>query len=118
MLDVKMITENPDAVAQKLAKKGCVVDFTEMLAWEKERRAITSEIEQLKAERNRVSATVPKLKKEGKPVDAIFAEMRTLGEEIASGDKKIFKRKFSISLRNFPTYPTTICLQAKRKTTK
>lgn len=120
MLDVKMITENPEAVAQKLAKKGCVVDFTEMLAWEKERRAITSEIEQLKAERNRVSATVPKLKKEGKPVDAIFAEMRTLGEEIASGDKKIdeLQKKVFDFLAKLPNIPDDDLLAGEKENNK
>ena len=88
MLDVKKIAENPQKVSAALAKKGCEVDFTELLAWDAERRKTIQEVETFKAEKNKVSAEIPKLKKEGKPVDGIFAEMKELGNKIAEGDKK------------------------------
>ncbi len=120
MLDVKLITENPKAVSDRLAKKGCIVDFTEMLAWEKERKAVMSEIEKLKAERNRVSASIPQLKKEGKAVDGIFAEMRTLGAEIAEGDKKIdeLSKKVFDFLAKLPNMPDDDLLAGEKENNK
>lgn len=89
MLDLNLIRSNPEKVAASLAKKGCTVDFTELLAWDAERKAKIAEVETLKAKRNKVSAEIPKLKKAGQPVDEIFKEMRELGDEVAKLDKEV-----------------------------
>lgn len=89
MLDLNLIRTNPEKVAASLAKKGCTVDFTELLAWDAERKAKIAEVETLKAKRNKVSAEIPKLKKAGQPVDEIFKEMRELGDEVAKLDKEV-----------------------------
>lgn len=89
MLDIKMIQDNPQKVRELLEKKGCEVDFSELISWDEERRKIIAETEKLKAEKNKVSAEIPKLKKAGQPVDAIFAEMKELGVKISDGDAKI-----------------------------
>ena len=89
MLDINLIRTNPQKVADALAKKGCVVDFGELLAWDAERRAKMTEVEQKKARRNSVSAQIPRIKKEGGDVAPIFEEMRALGEQIAADDKEI-----------------------------
>ena len=89
MLDLNLIRSNPEKVAASLAKKGCTADFTELLAWDAERKAKIAEVETLKAKRNKVSAEIPKLKKAGQPVDEIFKEMRELGDEVAKLDKEV-----------------------------
>ena len=89
MLDIARIRENPQAVADALRKKGCEADFSELIAWDDERKAVISRVEQLKARRNKVSAEIPALKKAGKPVEPIFEEMRRIGDEIAAGDGDI-----------------------------
>lgn len=89
MLDLKLIQSDPEKVKAALLKKGCSVDFGELLGWDNERKKLIAEAEGYKAERNRVSAEIPKLKKEGKAVDGIFAEMRALGDKIEACDKKI-----------------------------
>lgn len=89
MLDINLIRTNPQKVADALAKKGCAVDFGELLAWDAERRAKMTEVEQKKARRNSVSAQIPRIKKEGGDVAPIFEEMRALGEQIAADDKEI-----------------------------
>ena len=89
MLDLNLIRSNPKKLAASLAKKGCTVDFTELLAWDAERKAKIAEVETLKAKRNKVSAEIPKLKKAGQPVDEIFKEMRELGDEVAKLDKEV-----------------------------
>ena len=82
MLDIKLISDDPKYVKEALAKKGCEVDFTELLSWVAERKKLLQEVEQDKAQRNKVSAEIPKLKKQGLPVDDIFAKMRALGDAI------------------------------------
>lgn len=88
MLDIKAIIENPEKIAAALAKKGCIVDFGELIGWDAERRKVIAWVENLKAEKNKVSAEIPVLKKQGKPVDGIFAEMKEIGNKIAEGDKQ------------------------------
>ena len=89
MIDIKLIIEKPDFVKDALSKKGCEVDFSELIAWDSEKRSLLREIEQLKAQRNKVSAEIPKLKKQGLPVENIFQEMREIGDKITEGDAKI-----------------------------
>lgn len=89
MLDLRKIQENKEKVAELLSRKGFIADFDTVLALDKERRAIVSEVEQYKAQKNKVSAQIPQLKKQGLPVDEIFNEMRTLGEKIAECDAKV-----------------------------
>lgn len=89
MLDINKIRNNPNEVAASLAKKGCIVDFTELLSWDASCRQMKSEVDKMKAERNSVSGQIPKLKKAGQPVDEIFAKMRELGDAIAEKDKEI-----------------------------
>ena len=75
MLDIKLILENPEAIAAKLAKKGCVVDFAPLIELNKKRKELLIAVENAKAERNRLSASVPQVKKEGGDVNAIFAKV-------------------------------------------
>jgi seryl-tRNA synthetase len=49
MLDVKKIIENPELIKARLAKKGCEVDFTELLALDAERKDIILSVEKMKA---------------------------------------------------------------------
>lgn len=89
MLDLIKIRNNPQAVADALAKKGFKADFDEVIAWDDMRKALITNVEQLKAQKNKVSAQIPVLKKAGQPVEPIFEEMRKLGDEIAESDAKI-----------------------------
>lgn len=89
MLDLIKIRNNPQAVADALAKKGFKADFDEVIAWDDTRKALITNVEQLKAQKNKVSAQIPVLKKAGQPVEPIFEEMRKLGDEIAESDAKI-----------------------------
>lgn len=107
MLDINKIRNNPTEVSTSLAKKGCIVDFSELLSWDADCRAKKSEVDKMKAERNSVSGQIPKLKKAGQPVDEIFAKMRELGDAIAEKDKEISELSdkifnFVASLPNTP----------------
>ena len=120
MLDIKLITENPELVKERLAKKGCIVDFTEILKLDSARKKLMSEIEALKAERNKVSAEIPKYKKEGKPVEEIFARMRTIGDEITEGDAKInaYQQEITDFIAKLPNMPDDDLLPGEKENNK
>ena len=46
MLDINRIKADPAGVAAALAKKGCEVDFSEVIAWDNERKAAMTALEQ------------------------------------------------------------------------
>ena len=120
MLDIKLIVENPDLVAARLAKKGCVVDFAELIGWVNERKTLLQEVEADKAQRNKVSAEIPKLKKAGQPVDAIFVEMRELGEEIAKKDAIVSELTDKITdfIAKLPNMPDDDLLPGEKENNK
>ena len=107
MLDINKIKENPEYVAAALAKKGCDTDLSPVIAWDNERKAAISSVEQLKARRNKVSAEIPKLKKEEQPVEHIFKEMREIGDEISARDADInaLVERISDFLSRLPNLP-------------
>ncbi|MBO7219030.1 MAG: serine--tRNA ligase [Clostridia bacterium] len=107
MLDINLIRENPKAVAEKLAKKGHVVYFAEVLDWDKTRSELLQNVETKKAEKNKVSAEIPALKKAGQDVTKVLAEMKELGNDIAELDKKVAEvedkmNTFLLCLPNVP----------------
>lgn len=89
MLDIKLIVDNPEKIKESLKKKGCEVDFDELIKWNNDKKKIIAEVEALKAKRNKVSSEIPALKKQGQPVEHIFMEMRELGERIEALDSEL-----------------------------
>ncbi|MDR3121304.1 MAG: serine--tRNA ligase [Clostridiales bacterium] len=89
MLDMNLIREDPKKVADALAKRNCAVDFTGLLSWDKERRELIYDVEQLKAKRNKVSADIPRLKKQGDDVSGLMEEMKGTGDRIRASDERI-----------------------------
>ena len=83
MLDIKLILDNPEAIAAKLAKKGCNVDFAPLLELNKKRKELLVSVENAKAERNKLSASVPQVKKEGGDVNAIFEKVKEIAAKSA-----------------------------------
>ena len=117
MLDINRIKEDPAKAAELLARKGCEADFAQVLAWDSERKAAISSVEQLKARRNKVSAEIPKLKKEGKPVQHIFKEMREIGDEIADRDADInaLVERINDFLSRLPNFPDEDLLPGEKE---
>ena len=107
MLDLNLIRENPEKVRQALLKRVSEVDFTELLAWDRRRRDLISQSDELKARRNRVSSEIPRLKKEGRDVSALLLEMKGVSEKIKEldgerGGLDASIRSFMESLPNIP----------------
>lgn len=82
MLDIKLIREEPERVRQALLKRLDSLDFSELLAWDEQRRTTLAGLESRRNHRNEVSASVPELRKAGEDVQPVFARMKELGAEI------------------------------------
>ncbi len=89
MLDLKFIRQNPNVVRDAMAKKNVELDLDRLLALDEQRRALLTEVEQLKAQRNTVSEEVGKLKKAGQDATLVITEMRQVGDRIKVLDDEV-----------------------------
>ncbi|MDR0977551.1 MAG: serine--tRNA ligase [Endomicrobium sp.] len=108
MLDIKIIRENPDYVKQAIASRNKVVDFTQLLKWDDERKFIKNEIEKMRLKRNAVSKEIGKLKKEGKePLDSVIRDINEMKDSIQEREKQLLSLEnhiedFLLYLPNIP----------------
>ena len=87
MLDLRLIREQPDAVAHGLADKGGGDLIQDILARDAERRRLIKEADDLKAHRNRTSAELAKSR--GAVPEVLRAEMRSVGDRIKALDTEL-----------------------------
>jgi len=104
MLDLKFIRENPELVKQGLLNKNAAVIVDDIIKLDENRRTLIAKTEDLKAKKNQVSSQIPKFKKEGKDTTEIFAEMKSVGDEIAllDGQLRNIENEIEDILRNTP----------------
>lgn len=107
MIDQKLIIENPNLIAEKLAKKGCIVDFKPFLKMADRRKELLVNVENAKAERNKLSAMVPQVKKAGGDVNEIFAKVKQIMADAKASEEELAKieediKNFLMPLPNIP----------------
>lgn len=109
MLDIKFIRENPDEVKQRLTgRNGSFSQYVdEIIDIDKQRRALSTETDQLKAKQNAVNKQIPQMKKNGEDTAPIMAEMKTLSEKIKTDNATIseLEAKQKSILLNIPNLP-------------
>ena len=89
MLDIKLIRDQPDAVATALADKGGAELIHEILARDGDRRRLIKEAEDLKAMRNKASEAIGQAKRRGEDASAEQARMREVGDRIKTLDADV-----------------------------
>jgi seryl-tRNA synthetase len=87
VLDLRLIREQPDAVAHGLADKGGGDLIQDILARDAQRRRLIKEADDLKAHRNRTSAELAKSR--GAVPEVLRAEMRSVGDRIKALDTEL-----------------------------
>ena len=102
MLDIRFIRENAEAVKTAMANRNADVDVDAVLALDHRRRAIVSEVEELKAGRNQISKSIGLMIKEGKDPEGIKAQVREMGDAISAFDEDL--RKIDAELRDALLY--------------
>ncbi|MEK7714591.1 MAG: serine--tRNA ligase [candidate division NC10 bacterium] len=89
MLDLRLIREQPEAVARGLADRGGAELVTQALDLDATRRRLVKEAEDLKALRNRASEAIGQAKKRGEDAAAEMARMRQVGDRIKALDAEV-----------------------------
>lgn len=89
MLDPKLLRQDPEAVAQNLAKRGFKLDIDAVKAIDQARKSIQVETQQLQSERNALSKQIGQKKAKGEDVSAVMAEVGKLGDKLTDGEAKL-----------------------------
>ena len=108
MLDIKRIREDFDGVKAAVERR-CKGDFgiDNVLEYDKHRRALLAEVEQMKNQQSVKSKEIPKMKKAGEDTTELMAEMKKLSEEIKVLDAKVSEVEANLqdALLNVPNTP-------------
>ncbi|HML59961.1 serine--tRNA ligase [Solidesulfovibrio sp.] len=88
MLDLKFVRQNPQAVADGMARRRFPLDLPAFLALEERRREIITEVERKKSQRNAASAEVAKIKRAGGDAAHVLSGLGALSDEIKALDEK------------------------------
>jgi seryl-tRNA synthetase len=78
MLDIKLIRQNPEAVANSLKKKGFDFDIAQFLAFDEQRKKAEGDSQALLAERKQASKKIGELVKSGTPIDEAKAQVNEI----------------------------------------
>src|SRR5581483_8250485 len=91
VLDLRLIRERPETVAQGLAARGGDGELLvrDVLKLDAERRAKLREVEGLKAERNRASEAIGRARRRGEDAAAEMARARETAERIKAFDADV-----------------------------
>ena len=87
MLDLKSVRQNPQALADGMARRHFPLDLDAFLALEEHRRQLITAVEAKKGQRNAASAEVAKVKRQGGDPAPILAGLGELSESIKTLDE-------------------------------
>ena len=110
MLDIKLIRERPDYVREAMRRRGESAPIDEVLELDARRRALVTEVEQLRSRRNEASEQVARLKREGgseEEASRLIEEMRIVGDKIKALEDEVRDvdarlRDLLLSIPNIP----------------
>jgi seryl-tRNA synthetase len=86
MIELKILQKDPQRVARALSDRRSDIDMAEFQALDARRRALLTEVEELKSRRNAASADVAAAKRAGQDADALIAELGALSDRIKELD--------------------------------
>lgn len=107
MIDIKIIRDNPEFIKEMLTKRGLSLPVDDLLEWDKEKRRLMVEVQNLRHRRNIVSLEIAAMKKEGKDPTEVVQEMRALTEEVARLEERIAEldSKINYVMMRMPNIP-------------
>lgn len=89
MLDAKIIRDQPEIIRAMLAKRHVEFPLDELLGFDKKRRALITEAQELKRQRNVVSEKIVAEKKQGRDANDVIKEMKVISDRISALDDEI-----------------------------
>ncbi len=100
MIDIQIIRDNPEMVAEKSKQKGYDVDVTQLLGFDAERRELQQQVDALRQERNEIATSM----KGGKPSDDMIAKGKQVKDKLTDLEHKFasIDQEFQILLNRVP----------------
>ena len=89
MLDIQLLRNNIDEVAQRLAGRAYVLDVETFQRLEAERKTLQTRTQDLQASRNSLSKQIGQLKSKGEDASAVMAEVAQLKEELEANEVRL-----------------------------
>ncbi|MGE4291559.1 MAG: serine--tRNA ligase [Desulfovibrio sp.] len=113
MLDLKFVRNNLDTVREALKRRNAKIDVQAFATLDEKRRALTQEVETLKAERNQTSAEVAQKKRAKEDASALIESMSVVGERIKELDAALaeveeLETQWLLSCPNIPHESTPL----------
>ncbi len=91
MLDIKLLRQHPELVAEKLAKKGFKLDLALFAELEASRKSVQVATEALRQERNEVSKQIGIAKGKGEDATPFMKQVAGLGDRLAEKEAELEK---------------------------
>ena len=120
MIDIKLIREEPEIVKSAIKKREMNLDdiVDQILELDEMRRENLRKVEAMKAEQNAASKQIPQIKKSGGDVSEIMNRMKSLVNDIKSGEAIVAEvedkqRDLLLSLPNLPD--EDVCVGGKEE---
>ncbi len=103
MLDIQYIRDNPELVVEKSKQKGYDIDVAQLLGFDRERRELQTQVDQLRQERNEIASSM----KGGKPSDELVAKGREIKDKLANLEHQLaaIEEEFIVLLKTVPNMP-------------
>ena len=89
MLDAKYLRNNIEEVAQKVGRRGFVLDVAELSALEEQRKAIQIETQELQNKRKTISKEIGKVKGSGGDAQPLLDEVAQIGSKLDESAHKL-----------------------------
>ena len=89
MFDPKLLRNDLETVAQRLASRGFIIDADELGALESQRRELQASTEALQSERNERSRAIGRAKANGEDIAPLLAEVDGLGDRLSQASKRL-----------------------------
>ncbi len=107
MLDMKFVRDNLDEVRQMLKNRNNPLNLDDFVEFDKKRRELLQQTEELKAERNKVSKEISAMKKNKEDAAEKIAAMREVGTKISAldGELRDVEAKLKDIMLHIPNMP-------------
>jgi seryl-tRNA synthetase len=105
--DLKQLRENLDHIRTSLGRRGNDVPWDDLQKLSEERRAVTTQVEQLRYELNKGSEEVARLRRAKEPAEAAMTAMKQLGgriKDLEGNQQKVEEALTDVALR-IPNLP-------------
>jgi len=89
MLDIQLLRNDPDLVAQRLATRGFTLDSATFQALDADRKTLQTRTQELQASRNSLSKQIGMLKGKGEDASAVMAQVAALKDELDANELRL-----------------------------